>query len=159
MAWTSFFTSRAFKFGSLSCGIGLATGATASTLIAQRIASMCTTAANEMINKIGDTFTIPTMDAVVHYEQYNASISLDNINAGLPQSWLDIIHDANDVSPYCFEIPLAIGLSQTILFSMILTLATVMFIREQDKAPIKPVPLEACVSGDDEPLLGGPGTH
>ena len=158
MTWTTFFKSRAFKVGSLSGVIGLGAGAGASYAVALKIGSFCTSVATGFINEVGSNFTIPELDAVVHYEQYNASIALDNINAILPESWMHIVRHADDLPPFCFAVPLVLGLSISFIASLALanTVALVLFIRDHDKVPLNALSLQSRVEDDAHSLLATP---
>lgn len=138
MTWTNFFRSRAFKYGSLSGGVVLAGGAAASTALAFKIASFCSAVATGFINEVGTGFTIAELDAVVHYEQYNLSIVLDNIYADLPDNWLHVVHHAEDLPAFCFAVPLILGLTMSTLAAMALanTVGIVMFIRDHGSIPL-----------------------
>ena len=136
MSKTNFFRSRAFKCGALSGGVVLAGGAAASTALAFKIASSCSAAAAGLINDVGTGFTIAELDAMVHYEQYNLSIVLDNIYADLPENWLQVLQQTKGLPPYCFTISLIAGLMMSILAALLVALivAFLMFICGQGPA-------------------------
>ena len=145
MTWSTFFKSKGFKYGSLTGGVSLLAGTGVSTAMAFKMYSYCTGAATEFITQIGTHFTIDDLKAVVHYEQYNASIDLDDIYASLPGNWLQLINYADDVPQFCFAAPLVLGLSVTVVASLALanTVALIMVLRDQDKASLTILPLQA----------------
>ncbi len=140
MTWTTFFKSHSFKRGFVAGGFGLAVGAGGSAAIALKIASHCSTAIASFISEMSQNITISELNAIVHLGRYNATLTLDDINAAFPAGWLDVINHATDLSPYCFTVPFTIGLCITAAASLALasTVAVAVHIRDEGESPRMP---------------------
>ncbi|AHE67828.1 hypothetical protein [Legionella oakridgensis] len=142
MTWAAFFKSRSFKYGALIGGIGFAAGAGGSAAVALKLASLCSTAVNSFVTEVGTHFSLSELSAVVHIDGYNATLTLDDINAALPPGWLDIINHAQELPSYCFSAPFTIGLCITAAASLALASTIAIAIHIHDH------PAESCEQSD-----------
>lgn len=158
MTWTSFFKSRAFKYGFFSGGLGFAAGAGSSAAIALKMASLCSTAVNSFISHVGNNIIIDNVNVTVHFEEYSANLTLDDITAALPEGWSDILKQANNLPSYCFSAPFTIGLCITAAASLALasSVTAAIHIHDEGSARTAHHQLKAISDGstlDEEPLL------
>lgn len=146
MPWTcaKFFKSRAFKFSSLSGLLSFGVGTAGSAALAMKLSGYCMAAVTNLINELGTNFTISEFDTVVHYQQYNVPITLTNITAQYPDSWLEVINSANDLPPYCFTIPFIIGMGFSAVAALTIasTIGMAMYLRDQPATFARIVPLQ-----------------
>ncbi len=134
MTWTSFFKSRAVKYGTLVGGVILGAGAGISAALAYKLESLCAATANTIIETIGNNVTIAELTAIVRYDGSNFSITLDDITAALPSNLLDLLSDAKEVDPYCVEVPLYVGILLSTLFAVTLAISVGNCIANQKNA-------------------------
>ncbi|MDP3560398.1 MAG: hypothetical protein Q8R79_08655 [Legionellaceae bacterium] len=133
----SFFKSRPVIFSALTGVVTFSTGAGLSTAAASKLESICTTAVDFLIKNVGRNITISQMGVILHLDSDNITITLDDISTDLPPSWLNIIGHTTDIPPYCFSIPLTLGLCFSFIVALVLAnlvfIAT--YIREHNNAP------------------------
>jgi hypothetical protein len=150
MTWATFFKSRSFKYGSILGGIGFAAGTGGSAAIALRMASQCSSAAAYIISVMGKNITISELTTVVHYQQYNVPIELEEVDIDLPTDWVDLVNHVNELPPLCFSIPFTLGVCLTAVASLALasTIGLALHLGdEQRQAPLLQE-LEGVVDGD-----------
>ena len=139
MAWGSFFKSSATKYGYLLGGIVFAAGAGGSAALSLRLASLCSSAVGFFIENIGTTISVSKLDGVIHFGKFSTNLTIEDIKAGIPEDWLEVINGTNKLPAYCFSVPFTLGLCLTTAISLALASAitTAIHIRHHEKAPPK----------------------
>lgn len=135
MSRASFFTgSRPLKYASICGLVGFAAGAAASAALALRIEALCTLAVSSFVGAMSQNLTISEINAVVTVGGSSFTITLEDINAALPNNWLTMINHAEDLPPYCYDAPLSIGLCITLVAALALAALVAVAISECEKA-------------------------
>lgn len=133
MTWASFFKSRPIIYGSVAGGLGFAASAGASAFFALNIASQCSSVVHSVTSQYNGDVAISELTAVVHYENYSRTITLNDLDLVLPTDWMNIINGANELPDFCFNISFTIGLCLAMALSLGLASSVAVAVHVRDE--------------------------
>jgi hypothetical protein len=138
MKLASFFSfrSRATKYGSIVGGLMFGAGAGTSAALSLKLSALCSCAVSNFLEKMGTHISIAELSGFVEVDGFAANFTLKNITATFPDGWSDLIKSTDELPPYCFSIPFAMGLCITTAISLALANAITTAIHIRDNKMI-----------------------
>lgn len=128
MTWCTFYHSKPVKYSAMVGSASFLLGSGCSLAIAFGVSSKCSKTLSQLITQLGSTVNIPELTATINPRQHSATITLNDIEAEIPQNLIDMLNDVNtQASNYCFYVPLAFSLFLTCFIA--LTFASMGYVR------------------------------
>lgn len=163
MKWGTFFNWRKIKTGGAVATVSTVAGTAASLSLASNAENFCSGVVNSFINQMIRNVTIPELSTIVHYMQYNATVTLEDTTVIVPPTWVHMVNETPGVDPLCYKTVFLLGMSFTVCFSLALGAFINSVIVDKASAP-RSIELEgpnenAIEAGnayEHEPLLAGP---
>ena len=136
MKWGSFFNLRKLKIGGSVAAVTAAAGATTTYAYASQAQSFCSEIVNSFIHQMIQNVTIPELSTIVHYKDYNATVTLEDTTVIVPQSWVNMVNETPGVDPLCYQAVFIFGMCMTACFSLALAAFVNGIIRDQSPSPV-----------------------
>jgi len=135
MTYAAFFKSNSFRYG-LGAGTAIMGAGTVYTLIkAFDFSAECSSYVNICKSAVNENIFIPKLTGECDIKNYSPSITIYNIVVSSPPELVQFINKLNGLPVHCFNGPMAIGMSLTLILSIAVAtyVMCAVHIMEQDE--------------------------
>ena len=154
MKWGTFFNLRKLKIGGSVAAVTAAAGTATTYSLASDADNFCAGIVYSFIKQMVQNVTIPELSTIVHYMQYNATVTLQDTTVITPPTWVHIVDETPGVDPLCYKAVFILGMTATVISSLALGAFVNSIIRDTDDAKPRVIELESAnaspTEGDDE---------